>query len=169
MELRIGARSKASFVRLCAGALLKNLRNRLFLCILLETFFRGTLMATLKFWKCAKCGNILHVLNDKCDGLTCCGDAMKELKANTTDGAHEKHVPVIAVDGATVTVKVGSAEHPMADDHWIQWIMLHTEKGEQRKVLNPGEKPEATFVLKDDTVLAAYEYCNKHGLWKADC
>ena len=35
-----------------------------------------------------------------------------ELTANTTDGAHEKHVPVIEQDGDTVTVKVGSMEHP---------------------------------------------------------
>lgn len=125
-------------------------------------------MATLKFWKCAKCGNILHVLHDKCDGVTCCGDAMKELKANTTDGAVEKHVPVIEASGNTVTVRVGSAEHPMADDHWICWIMLQTDRGEMRKVLNPGEKPEAVFTLTDEKLIAAYEYCNKHGLWKAE-
>ena len=63
---------------------------------------------------------------------------------------------------------VGSVDHPMADDHWIQWIYLQTEKGGQRKSLNPGEKPEAVFVLENDRPVAAYEYCNKHGLWKAD-
>ena len=129
---------------------------------------RGTYMATITFWKCKECGSIMHALQGTGSGLVCCGETMAELKANTTDGAVEKHVPVIVQDGAAVTVTVGSAEHPMAEDHWIQWILLQTERGEQRKVLHPGEKPVASFAVKDDRVLAAYEYCNKHGLWKAE-
>jgi len=91
-----------------------------------------------------------------------------ELKANTSDGATEKHVPVIEKDGDKITVKVGSAIHPMEEDHYIQWITLETDKGIQRKNLNPGQKPEASFTLSDEKLLAAYEYCNKHGLWKAE-
>ena len=91
----------------------------------------------------------------------------KELTANTTDGAHEKHVPVIEQHGDHVTVKVGSVPHPMLDVHWIEWILLETAGGYQKKDLKPGDKPEAEFAVTDP-VIAAYEYCNLHGLWKAD-
>lgn len=89
-----------------------------------------------------------------------------ELVANTTDGAHEKHVPVIEVSGDTVTVKVGSVEHLSLEAHYIEWIVLVTETGMQMKWLKPGMKPEATFKVTDKPV-AAFEYCNLHGLWMA--
>ena len=90
-----------------------------------------------------------------------------ELTANTTDGAHEKHVPVIAVDGNTVTVTVGSVEHPMLDAHYIQFIAINTTKGGQIKYLKPGEKPYAEFLLADgEEFVSALEYCNLHGLWE---
>lgn len=97
------------------------------------------------------------------DGLS----AGVELVPNTTDAAGEKHVPVIAVDGDTVTVTVGSVEHPMLDAHYIQWVVLETEKGYQKQVLTPGIAPVAVFKTTEK-VIAAYEYCNLHGLWKAD-
>lgn len=122
----------------------------------------------VKFFKCKKCGKIVEVVNSGCPVVVCCGDEMMELKANTSDGATEKHVPVIEKDGDKITVKVGSAIHPMEEDHYIQWITLETDKGIQRKNLNPGQKPEASFTLSDEKLLAAYEYCNKHGLWKAE-
>ncbi len=91
----------------------------------------------------------------------------EELVANTTDGAHEKHVPVISINGDTVTVSVGSVEHPSLLAHYIEFIVLVTESGMQMKWLKPGMKPEATFKVTDK-VVAAYEYCNLHGLWKAE-
>ena len=91
----------------------------------------------------------------------------EELTANTTDGAHEKHVPVIEQNGNTVTVKVGSVEHPSLSEHYIEWILLETEQGFQIHYLKPGMKPEAIF-LTTEKVIAAYEYCNLHGLWKAE-
>ena len=91
----------------------------------------------------------------------------KELVANTVDAAFEKHVPVIEVAGDTVTVKVGSVEHPMLDAHYIEWICLLTETGMQMKWLKPGMKPEAVFKTTDKPI-AAYEYCNLHGLWMAE-
>ena len=121
----------------------------------------------MNFYRCMKCGQILEAAVSRCDGITCCGESMKKLTANTTDGAMEKHVPVVEQKGNSVKVSVGSAEHPMEADHWIQWIVIETDKGIQRKYLNPGEAPEATFVLSNEKLLAAYEYCNKHGLWKA--
>ena len=89
------------------------------------------------------------------------------LTANTVDAAQEKHVPVIEVNGETVTVKVGSVEHPSLPAHYIEFIILVTEGGMQMKWLKPGDKPEAVFKITDKPV-AAYEYCNLHGLWKAD-
>ena len=90
-----------------------------------------------------------------------------ELIANTVDAAQEKHVPVITVDGETVKVAVGSVEHPSLPAHYIEFIVLVTETGMQMRWLKPGDKPEATFKVTDKPV-AAYEYCNLHGLWKAE-
>ena len=90
-----------------------------------------------------------------------------ELVANITDGAHEKHVPVINQTGDEVKVTVGSVEHPSMEQHYIEFIVLLTETGFQMKWLNPGDKPEAVFKVVDKPV-AAYEYCNLHGLWMAE-
>ena len=90
----------------------------------------------------------------------------EEIVANTVDAAFEKHVPVIEHSGDSVVVKVGSVEHPMLDVHWIEWIVLETATGYQKHVLKPGEKPEAHFAVTEP-VVAAYEYCNLHGLWMA--
>jgi len=92
-----------------------------------------------------------------------------ELVANTTDGAHEKHVPAVTIDGENVTVKVGSVEHPSLEAHYIEFILLETDQGIHTKWLKPGMKPEAGFRMVDgEKALAAYEYCNLHGLWKAE-
>ena len=89
-----------------------------------------------------------------------------ELIPNTTDAAGEKHVPVISVNGDEVKVEVGSVEHPSLPAHYIEFIVLVTEGGMQMKWLKPGMKPEAIFKVTDK-VVAAYEYCNLHGLWEA--
>lgn len=94
------------------------------------------------------------------------GKEGEEIIANTTDGAYEKHVPVIEHQGEHVIVKVGSVEHPMLPAHYIEWIVLETATGYQKKELKPGEKPEADFAVTE-SVVAAYEYCNLHGLWTA--
>ena len=90
-----------------------------------------------------------------------------ELIPNTTDAAGEKHVPVISVSGEEVSVKVGSVEHPSLEAHYIEWIVLQTENGMQMKWLKPGMKPEAKFKTSEKAV-AAFEYCNLHGLWMAE-
>ena len=101
--------------------------------------------------------------------ILCGGKPMTFLKANTTDAAQEKHVPQVTIDGKKVFVKVGSFEHPMTEAHLIQWIYLQTKKGGQYVHLTANDKPEAEFVVADgDEPIAAYEYCNLHGLWKAD-
>lgn len=121
----------------------------------------------MKFYKCEICGKIVAMVKETPVDTMCCGQAMRELVPGTTDGATEKHVPVYTVEGNTVKVKVGSAEHPMTDAHHIEWIAIETENGNQRKELKAGDKPEATFALVPrDKVKSVYEYCNIHGLWK---
>ena len=94
---------------------------------------------------------------------------MTELVPGTSDGAFEKHVPVYHTEGNKVTVTIGAVEHPMLEAHYIQWIALETESGVQIKNLKPGEKPEAVFLLPEgEKAVAAYEYCNLHGLWKKE-
>ncbi len=123
----------------------------------------------MDFYRCNHCGNIITHLNASGVPVVCCGEKMQKLEPNTTDAAGEKHVPVIAVEGAKVTVTVGSVEHPMLDAHYIQWIALETAQGCQVKALKPGEKPQAVFMLAEgDKAVATYEYCNLHGLWKAE-
>ncbi|APM41079.1 desulfoferrodoxin [Clostridium kluyveri] len=116
-------------------------------------------------YKCEVCGNIVEVLYNGGGTLACCGQPMKLIEENTVDAASEKHVPVIEEIDGGVVVKVGSVEHPMLPEHYIQWIEVHTENKIYRKYLKPGEKPEATFKL-DEKLVMVREYCNLHGLWK---
>ena len=122
----------------------------------------------MKFYKCEICGKIVAMVKETPVDTVCCGQSMREILPGTTDGATEKHVPVYTLEGNTVTVKVGSMEHPMTDAHHIEWIAIETENGNQRRELKAGDKPEATFALVPyDKVKSVYEYCNLHGLWKA--
>ena len=119
----------------------------------------------MKFFKCPDCGTIL--IPDRSEAFT--PKKLVELVPNTTDAAGEKHVPVITVEGNRVKVEVGAVAHPMLDAHYITFIVLATTQGYQKKDLKPGEKPEAIFALAEgEAVVAAYEYCNLHGLWKAE-
>jgi len=123
----------------------------------------------MEFYRCTHCGQIIEVVQGTGVPVICCGEKMEKLVPGTSDGAYEKHVPVIEISGNIVTVSVGSVEHPMMEAHYIQWIALQTKEGFQRKVLKPGEAPKAVFALTEgDAVEAAYEYCNLHGLWKAE-
>lgn len=122
----------------------------------------------LKFYKCEHCGNVAVKVYDKKVPLMCCGEKMVELTANTTDAATEKHVPVVAVDGAKVSVVVGEVEHPMTEEHLITMIVLETKKGFQVAELTAEDAPKASFaVAEGDEPVAVYEYCNLHGLWVA--
>lgn len=123
----------------------------------------------MKFYVCKHCGKIIVMLKETAVPTMCCGEAMSELIPGTTDAAVEKHVPVITTSGNKVTVTVGSVSHPMAEEHYIEWILLNTNKGNQRKLLKPGEEPKAEFMLLEgEKPVAAYEYCNLHGLWKGE-
>lgn len=121
-----------------------------------------------RFFICNHCKNLVGIIHSGGVPIICCGEPMAELKPNTTDAAQEKHVPVVTVSGKTVTVEVGSVPHPMTAEHSIQWIYLETKKGGQRRTLSEGDAPKAAFVVEEDVPVAAYAYCNLHGLWKAD-
>ena len=121
-----------------------------------------------KFYICKHCGNIIAKVKDAGVPVVCCGEPMSEIVPGTTDAAVEKHVPVWTVENGIVHVKVGSVEHPMLPEHYIEWVSLQTKQGNQRKELHPGEKPEVCFALcEGDEVEAVYAYCNLHSLWKA--
>ena len=122
----------------------------------------------MKYYICETCGNIIEKINDSGVPVVCCGKPMKELIAGTVDASKEKHIPVYSVEGNKVSVVVGSVEHPMVEVHYIQWIVLKTNKGIQRKHLSPNEAPRAEFtLLEGEVVEEVYEYCYLHGLWKA--
>ncbi len=118
-------------------------------------------------YKCGKCGNIVQVLSAAKPPVMCCAQPMDRLVENTVDAAVEKHVPVVEkIDGGYL-VKVGSAPHPMGQDHWIEWIELSSPDGlfVQRQMLTPDSEPQAEFKT-DAAKVVARAYCNLHGLWK---
>ena len=119
-----------------------------------------------KFYICRRCGNLVGAIHESGVPMMCCGQKMEELVPNTTDASGEKHVPVVTVNGNVVEVNVGSVDHPMTEEHLIQWIYVHTEQGGQRKALKAGQAPHAVFHLADgDKALSVYAYSNLHGLW----
>ena len=93
---------------------------------------------------------------------------MTKLEPGTVEASHEKHIPVVDVDGNTVTVTIGSVEHPMTEEHHIVWVYLQTDRGGQRKCLEIGKAPVVSFALSDEKPIVAYAYCNIHGLWKTE-
>ena len=119
----------------------------------------------MKYYQCKECKRVISYLDDM--NSSKCGDHFEELLPNTTDGATEKHVPVVEENGNRIKVTVGSVEHPMQEEHFINWIIIETTHGFQKKELKPNDKPVAEFLLADgEKLVATYEYCNLHGLWK---
>ncbi len=125
-------------------------------------------MCDNKFYICEKCGNIVGMIHNGGVPMMCCGQKMTKLEAGVVEASHEKHIPVVAVEGNTVRVNVGSVTHPMSEEHHIAWVYLQTNRGGQRKCLDVNGAPEVVFALADETPVAVYAYCNLHGLWKAE-
>jgi superoxide reductase len=118
-----------------------------------------------QIYKCELCGNIVEVEHAGDGTLVCCGQPMKLMVENTSDGAKEKHVPVIEKVADGYKVSVGSVLHPMLDNHYIEWIELIADGQVYRQYLKPGDTPVAVFKV-NATDVTAREYCNLHGLWK---
>ena len=121
----------------------------------------------MRFFKCENCVNVIDFMTDHGVPVMCCGELMQELVPGTSDGAAEKHVPVVTMlDGNRLKVDVGSVAHPMQPEHHIAFIYVETENGGIQVTLK--DKPEAVVCLGDEKPMAVYEYCNLHGLWKTE-
>jgi superoxide reductase len=121
----------------------------------------------LEIYKCEVCGNIVEMVHASVGELVCCGQPMTLMKENSVDAAKEKHVPVIEKVNGGFKVKVGSMAHPMEEKHYIEWIELIADGRAYRQFLNPGDTPEATFLV-DAKEVTAREFCNIHLLWKGE-
>ncbi len=118
-------------------------------------------------FKCGKTGLTLQVLTDgKCCELSCCGEPVELLAEKTADTGKEKHVPVLQKGKSGIKVVVGSVEHPMTEEHHIEWIEVINNAYVNRKNLKPGDKPEAEFYVPEQPGLVVRAYCNLHGLWR---
>ncbi len=122
----------------------------------------------LQIYKCDVCGNIVELLHTGIGTLVCCGQPMVLKEEKREEEGTEKHLPVMEAMDDGIKVSVGSVPHPMEDKHHIEWIEVITKKNRKtyRELLDPGDKPEAVFPVKEDEVLFIREYCNIHGLWK---
>lgn len=125
-------------------------------------------MHKLTFYRCCCCGNIVNMMRDAGVPMCCCGRKMEMLCPNSVNANPTVHKPVIAFENNTLCVEVGAQPHPMIPEHYIQWIFLQTENGGQFRWLMPGEQPQAAFSLCADPPVAAYAYCNLHGLWMTE-
>lgn len=120
-----------------------------------------------KFLRCEHCGNVMAVVTDAGVPMMCCGQKMTELIPGVVEASREKHIPECSFEDGKLKVFVGSVAHPMAPEHYIEWICVQTKKGFAVKRLEPGKEPKACFKICDcDEVEAVYAYCNLHGLWK---
>lgn len=121
-----------------------------------------------KFLICEHCGNIVAAVKESGVPVVCCGEKMKVIIPGSVEASREKHIPEFVVEGNKVIVTVGSVEHPMVPEHYIEWVSIQTKLGNQRKQLTPGSEPKVCFSLcEGDSVEAVYAYCNLHGLWVA--
>lgn len=118
-----------------------------------------------KFYICRHCGNLIEMVHDAKVPVFCCGQKMEALEPNTVEASNEKHIPVVEVKGSQVHVNVGSVDHPMVPEHFIEWVYVETENGGYRKELYPQSAPNVVFELGSDKPVAVYAYCNLHGLW----
>ena len=121
------------------------------------------------FYTCRVCKKTVTVVKDSFGTMICCGVPMERLIPNTMDASPEKHVPTVTINDGTINVKVGSAPHPMIDNHHIEWIVTAYNNCVNRYILKPGNEPTAIFCAKKSDMddLEVYAYCNIHGLWKA--
>ena len=123
-------------------------------------------MSTIEVYRCNVCGNMVVKVRNGGGELVCCGQPMQKLDANTTDAAVEKHVPAITRENGKIKAAVGSVPHPMLPEHHIEWIALVAGEKVQFAFLKPGEEAKAEF--NDPGNGTVFEYCNLHGLWKAE-
>ena len=121
----------------------------------------------MKFFKCNNDGLVIPIT--KCFTNEGSFREAKEITPNSVEASEEKHMPVVEHSGDTITVNVGSVAHPMTEEHSITTVVLETNQGGQFKYLPHESNPVVQFTLASgEQPIAAYAYCNLHGLWKAD-
>ncbi len=125
-------------------------------------------MKKLRFFKCNHCGNVVVKLVDNVVPIFCCGEKMEEIFANTIEASIEKHLPVVELKDDLVEIKVGSILHPMEESHYINFVAVETDNEYYIVSLLPGQTPEVKVFVGQSKVIAVYEYCNLHGLWKTE-
>lgn len=123
----------------------------------------GIKMKELVLKRCKKCGALVKVLEEGSGKYICCGEEMEIVKPNSVDAAFEKHVPTYEKVGDNMHIQVN---HVMEEDHYIEWILVKTEKENREVILKPGDTPEMTVPYEKGAII--YAYCNKHGLWKTE-
>ncbi len=125
----------------------------------------------MRFYKCQTCGQMVMKIKNTGASLICCGKPMLEIEPMTSkdEMMNEKHIPEYAYLNNVLRVWVGEIPHPMTDEHYIEWILVETNKGYHMKKLKVDRSAEATFKLEEDEKpLAIYTYCNIHSLWELD-
>lgn len=124
----------------------------------------------LELYKCEVCGNLVEVVIEGGGALVCCSQPMKLIEPKKEEiDLSEKHLPDFRRMAEELVVEVGSVPHPMTEEHYIQFIEVHSKdkKYVKRKYLTPQEEPTLTLKCKDIGPLDAVELCNIHGLWGA--
>lgn len=128
-------------------------------------------MKKLNLYYCQTCKNLIEVVNSNPTvKLQCCGKDMNKIGENTTDGATEKHLPIVNIEENSLFIQVGEVIHPMTDEHYISAIYVIDDLGNYEKVvLTPYESPEVSVDINEKAKkVNVYSYCNLHGLWKTE-
>lgn len=119
-----------------------------------------------EIYKCNICDNIVQVVSAGGGELTCCGEAMELLEPRQLEEGGAKHIPVITKEDGKIVAALGEVEHPMVEEHYIEFIILTVGDKQYRANLNPGDEPKAVFdVCAEVEDVKAIAYCNIHGLW----
>ncbi len=121
-----------------------------------------------RFFLCPLCGRVITVLNDSGSILSCCDTPMQELCANSGAGSFESHLPVVSFVEDGFEVRTGNIDHPMTEEHYIEWMCLVSEGSSRFFFLNPGDDPVHLFASDGQRPFAAYSYCSIHGLWMTE-
>lgn len=126
-------------------------------------------MCSEEFYFCKHCGNFIKMIKNSGVSIICCGEPMTKVETNSTGASSEKHIPLVKLEGNKVIVKIGEQQHPMTEEHSIEWTAICTNNGGQFKCFDKHDEPKAEFILNDnDEIKEVLAFCNLHGLWKAN-
>lgn len=117
---------------------------------------------TPDFYICKHCNNMVFVIENK-NPISCCGEPMTKLTANSTDASQEKHIPKVKRDGNILCAEIGSVFHPMTPEHNIMWAAV--VQADKVKISKLGDSPITIFRVNPHADASVYAYCNLHGLW----